>query len=511
MFADTTGNYNSQKNRKRRGEAVAATAVPATKKQKTTSAVAKAVKATTSSTKATTVSASNVTKQSKAAAAKGKKSEREEVSDDDDDDDDAHDDDDDDDDDHEVEEAETKAGGEKRRRVPKKERSGHRWDPVRVAHRKRQLQQNRGIVAADSAVKGPRDVTAAEAAATAAGLAARAKTTRKKTLNKHERRALMRAVEAEAEEAWRNSTGFHDDDAAKLDVWGVGAAATAAKKAAETDKDGFNVRRGQHRRTDMQRSRNLMRSVVSSGGVKIVPAPGLSVNPAPEAHKASIEKALAADTALAVKSAELRRKLQGDGGEKTLEEWKKVLGAAGPDYDWTQADEPRDPKSKQPVRAEDRLTKTQRNQQKKERRRHWEERKRLEDKAMARTVHELPAILKSFEAEVAEKLEEEERIAKLKAGPDADVRRPRLGPHKFVEQFPAFVMSEDVDAMGGRLANVKPTVTTSLMDDTFKNLQAKALIEPRVKHNLRRRYKLKNVNKSWNKGAVSNPGQGRGS
>jgi hypothetical protein len=79
-----------------------------------------------------------------------------------------------------------------------------------------------------------------------------------------------------------------------------------------------------------------------------------------------------------------------------------------------------------------------------------------------------------------------------------------------VEQFPAFVTSADVAAMGGQLANVRPTVTTSLMDDAFKNLQAKALVEPRVKHKLHRRYKLKNVNKKWNKGAISKAGQGRG-
>ena len=113
-------------------------------------------------------------------------------------------------------------------------------------------------------------------------------------------------------------------------------------------------------------------------------------------------------------------------------------------------------------------------------------------KAMKQQLEQLPEILKEIEEKEAEvKQRQLLREIKKKSEPE-DSKPKKLGPNKFEETEPDYLLTEQLPESLRKLNNANKF---SLIRDRFKSLQKRNIIEPRVKQRKVFRHERKRVEK----------------
>lgn len=197
---------------------------------------------------------------------------------------------------------------------------------------------------------------------------------------------------------------------------------------------------------------------------------GVSFHPDEEARQALLRKAYEKDEA---ERAELRRiqaRFQVKPTPEAEEAAAAAAAAAAADDSWMDESDP----VKGPSTTSAKLSKTQRNKLARAAENRAKVAAVASEKELGKLVNRIPVMM--AEMKKAEKLaaKERARVAELKeTQPD---RKPKLGRYEEQEQFPDFVLTEELP-VDGSMRTVKPS--THVVEDQFARFQSRHLIETR--------------------------------
>eukprot|EP00808_Paulinella_micropora_P024942 g6180.t1 len=199
---------------------------------------------------------------------------------------------------------------------------------------------------------------------------------------------------------------------------------------------------------------------------------GLSVNPAPTAQQKILKQALSVHEKQLEENQKYVKKLRGE----DLPALPEVASLEEIEID-------NDVRA--PAQKKSRKTSTQRNKERRKKEAKHKRNKEATQKQLLKQINNLPTIVAEIHKTTEEQKAQRVAIAAKKAASEGKVK---LGKHTIKEPFPEVVLTEDVS---GSLRQTKTKPTLRSIDDQFRLFQKKNLIEPQLKHNLSRRYKLK--------------------
>lgn len=134
------------------------------------------------------------------------------------------------------------------------------------------------------------------------------------------------------------------------------------------------------------------------------------------------------------------------------------------------------------TKVTERKTKAQRNKEKKNKEKEEKRLQKLKDKEMSKQIEEIEKI--------QQVIDEEEKNTIEKMNKPKKEKMPRLGKVRYQAKSMDIQLTEELSES---LRGLKPE--GNLFTDRFKSLQERAIIEPRVRNNKERRYKLKEYEK----------------
>lgn len=276
-----------------------------------------------------------------------------------------------------------------------------------------------------------------------------------------------------------------------LDIWGE-----EEKPIVPTDEKGFKA--GFVSDKDLWRPRGeklrgirAKNDVLVKAGSMQVAHPGQSINPAPESHQALLQQALEIDTKEREDEEYLLARLRGEFPNATPSE-------PLPEYDWDGKDEERTDASR--LVKNKKMSVPQRNKKARHKALLAEQARIKEQKRQTKQLHMIKSLKKSVANETQQQKEDRDRIERLKVEqPDAQ-QAPTLGPYQMEEMFPEVMLTEEIEATGGSLRDVRPTFQG--VKDQFKRFERRQMIEPRVyqeKHLTRKKFMPKQIDrhKNW--------------
>eukprot|EP01122_Echinamoeba_exundans_P014671 TRINITY_DN668_c0_g2_i1.p1 TRINITY_DN668_c0_g2~~TRINITY_DN668_c0_g2_i1.p1 ORF type:complete len:463 (+),score=132.97 TRINITY_DN668_c0_g2_i1:16-1404(+) len=249
-----------------------------------------------------------------------------------------------------------------------------------------------------------------------------------------------------------------------------------------------------------------------------VAQPGASYHPAPDDHQELLAQAIA--FRLRQQDAEKKRQralrrgavlrmtadgIGGDAPQVNTDDMSDEEDEDGQDKPQTTDDDAMDAESEhvnQPWTGE--KTKQERNR---ELRRKAHELKVIEakqKKQFKQQLEKLPEIIKEIEDKEAEQKQRQQiKSIKMSSEP-ADIKPKKLGPYKYEEPEPDYLLSEQLPESLRTLNNANKF---SLLRDRFQSLQKRNIIEPRVKQRRVYRYHKKRVEKFSTRDPLEQPQQ----
>jgi len=263
------------------------------------------------------------------------------------------------------------------------------------------------------------------------------------------------------------------EDVKNLDLW-----ATAAPVANLDIWGSANPAPKRAKRTKHKRHAGPEPKVGGEGSAPVLrPLPGTSFNPEAGAHKELIEMANAIDEKEREEKKSIQNQLRGE---------SIIPDVELPKYDWEEPEE-----LPEPTKLRKKRTRTDRNRLARKKITMQELERKKAQKVFNKQLHSLPALIKDIDEEENSL---EKRHADIEKSKETNPKqRAKIGKHAFKPEFPDFALTEELEEMGGSLRNLKPTVKT--VKNQFKNFQRRNLVDIRVKHKLKRRYRYKEFNK----------------
>ncbi|XP_076315127.1 ribosome biogenesis protein NOP53-like [Tachypleus tridentatus] len=222
-----------------------------------------------------------------------------------------------------------------------------------------------------------------------------------------------------------------------------------------------------------------------------VPHPGASYNPAFDEHQELLQEAVTKEMKNERDEKKLERALKVNLCEPEFLQkmWLSEMSQGLDDVDDESEDDIVEDEAKNSfVRPEDRKTKSKRRREKEQK---LQKKKSAEKKLKRKQDHEIYR-LRSIKRDISS-LEEmskarQQRKQQMLAG---KLYRPlRLGKYKFKEQDLELNLTEELT---GNLRSVK--VDGNILEDRYKSFQKRNIIEPRVRQKMKRKYKLKKLEK----------------